>query len=740
MLTHLDWRFPLPRTHTGVPLGNALLGALVWGEGNRLRITLGRADLWDHRGGMKWTGEQNYAAIRDCLEKNDEERLRSLFETGTTPPPGQPRRPSLIPIGRVDLDLGKKAELQRAELNIITGEIKVSLKKAGKKRSLKIVMDMDRSGLAIKCSGGLKPLTIILVPSSETLEGHLESIGFSAPKAFRTKSEIGWTQPLPVDPAVTVACRQGKETIFISVERGKKPKEARQIAVKQLDAMTRTGYARIAKRGETWWKEYWKDVPRIDLPNDCLQELHDFGMYKFAGLCRPEGVPAGLQGPWIEDYQMPPWSGDYHFNINVQMCYWPAYRGNRLSHLRPLFDLIWSWRKTMRSNAKVFLDIDDGYMLNHAVDDRCTGMGGFWTGSIDHGCTAWMADMMYQYYAYTLDKDFLKKIAYPFMVGTMRVYEAMLEKTKGGYRLPVSVSPEYRGAAMNAWGANASFQLACIHRLCEDLIAASTNLGKVPEPQWEDILARLPKATIIDDGGYPRIALWEGTGLEESHRHHSHLAAISPFDTIDIDAPEWKNIVIHTLNQWTVRGKGLWSGWCVPWASMLNSRVGNGAMAELLLEIMARVFVNEGRGTLHDCHVPGFTLMGGGYEKLEDGGSRKELMQMDAGMGAVAAIQEMLLHVRRGVNYIFRGCPARWRDASFDRMRTEGGFLVSARRKNGETESIIVRSEFGGAIRIANPWDGKVLAKRGKRNTDTLKGDILELETKKGETVTLTRA
>ena len=38
----IDWQFPLPRTHTGVALGNGNLGALVWGE-RRLCITLNRS-------------------------------------------------------------------------------------------------------------------------------------------------------------------------------------------------------------------------------------------------------------------------------------------------------------------------------------------------------------------------------------------------------------------------------------------------------------------------------------------------------------------------------------------------------------------------------------------------------------------------------------------------------------------------------------------------------------------------
>ncbi len=45
------WRFPLPRTHTGILQGNGLMGVMIWGEGNILRVTLNRGDFWDHRGG-----------------------------------------------------------------------------------------------------------------------------------------------------------------------------------------------------------------------------------------------------------------------------------------------------------------------------------------------------------------------------------------------------------------------------------------------------------------------------------------------------------------------------------------------------------------------------------------------------------------------------------------------------------------------------------------------------------------
>ena len=39
-------------------------------------------------------------------------------------------------------------------------------------------------------------------------------------------------------------------------------------------------------------------------------------------------------------------------------------------------------------------------------------------------------------------------------------------------------------------------------------------------------------------------------------------------------------------------------------------------------------------------------------------------MEIEAGMGAAAAVQELLMHTCRGVNYLFSGAPASWEHAS----------------------------------------------------------------------------
>ncbi len=709
----LIWTFPLPRTHTGVPLGNGRTGVLVWGAGNVLRLTIGRADLWDHRGGMPWTEAQNYAAIRSCLESGDEAGIARIFRPATEDEPEQPARPCVLPLGRLELVLREGCVLTRADLTMREGLVEVHYRLASASKAMQLGLHPLRD---LGWIGAAEDVADVRAVTSWDIMGErLASLSFAEPKAFSTGGGLaGWHWDLPKDPGVSVAWRQERAHIVFSVDRCDGDFDPAVVA-SRLGPAGAAEVETLRRETRAWWAGYRDRVASVALPNPALQEIHDYGLYLFAGLTNPDGVAATLQGPWIEEYDFPPWSSDYHFNINVQMCYSPGLRAGAFDHLRPLFDLVWSWREQLRTNARHFAGIDDGYMLPHAVDDRGTCMGSFWTGSIDHACTAWVAQMMFDYADYSGDLDFLRERAFPFMRGTLAVYRAMLEDDGEHLRLPLSVSPEYRGAQMNAWGANASFQLAALHRLCENLLAASRTLGVDPDPSWADIAGRLPKATTADG----RIMLWEGVDLEESHRHHSHLAGIAPFDTLDLDDEAWRPVIDRSMGHWIRMGMGLWSGWCMSWASMLHSRVGNGEGAELMLELWRRVFTNEGRASMHDAVFNGVTLMGApplvaaGSPPADGKGStgaailrEAERMQMDGAMGSVAAVQEMLLHDRGGVLRVFRGVPASWPWVSFQRFRAPGGFIVSGWWDRATGWRVEVTATRSGRLRLELPGAG----------------------------------
>ena len=91
----------------------------------------------------------------------------------------------------------------------------------------------------------------------------------------------------------------------------------------------------VGEGTDAWWAGYRAEVPRVAVPDPALQRAWDYGVFNQAGLTPPDGVAATLQGPWMAETGLPPWSNDYHFNINLQMIYWPCLPTNRPGHLRP---------------------------------------------------------------------------------------------------------------------------------------------------------------------------------------------------------------------------------------------------------------------------------------------------------------------------------------------------------------------------------------------------------------------
>ena len=705
----MEWHFPLTQSHQGIPFGNAVTGFLVWGGDRTLKVTIGRDDVWDHRGGYDWHEDQCYTNIVSALYAGDYDRVKSLFRRGEQKP-GEPKNPQVIPIGHVEFALPEGISLDEGELDTENGVAEIKLVRAGGKDAgeIKVALDRKTGVMAIRWPKGIAPAGKN-VPAWEhdAVRKELEPILFSPPKSFALEDGAGFVQCLPSDPAVAAGYATKGGATFLAAVRGADAAGAEKALGATLKDGAKIGFDAIRERSAGFWKAWWAKTPAIDVPDGTIREIHDFGMYKFGSMVGADGVPAPLQGPWIEEYRLPPWHGDYHFNINVQMCYWPAYRGNHLEALKPLFAMVKGWWPILRDNARKFVGIDDGFMLPHSVDDRCRLIGGYWAGTMDHACTAWTCQMMFRYVTMSGDTDFLRTDAYPLMKGAMNVYRAMMEERDGALSLPASTSPEFDSNP--GWGRDASFQLAAAHRLARDLIRAAGMLGEKPDPMWLDVEKRLPLASF--KGGKPggEIELWKGLTLPESHRHHSHLAGYVPFDVLDYDDPAIRRTTVASFNTWQREGLGQWSGWAFPWAAMLQLHMGHADAADMTLHMWERMFTNPGHGSRHDPYFPGFCLMR--KSTFSPCGEPMEIMQMDGAMAATAAVQEMFLHERGGVVHVFQGAPLRWRRTSFTNILSDEGVLVGAKREKGKVLYIDLEATHAAEIKIASPWKaGKTIS------------------------------
>ncbi|MEI6034384.1 MAG: glycoside hydrolase family 95-like protein [Verrucomicrobiae bacterium] len=745
----LIWHFPLRRPHTGVPLGNGTQGILIWGE-NSLFLTVARAGFWDHRGGQDIPAGTTFPGVRQALESEDDAALAALF-------PMRARGaafPQQIGGGRLELAFSDGLRPIEASLDLSTAVVTVRFARHEDDPSPRFLSIRQAAETEICWITGdpelLAGLSVRLLPAYDLVRDKaMASLGIASPEVWGEPDHGGFIQPLPSDVPLAVAWERRESQIILATALGVDAKDVAAVKLQEFDSATATAEVLA------FWSNYWARAARVSLPDPTLQRQFDYGLYRQAGMIRRHAPAATLQGPWMEDTTIPPWSNDYHFNINVQLVYGAALATGQAREVQPLWDMLRAWLPRLRSLGEGFYGLPGSMILPHAVDDRCQMMGSFWAGAIDQACIAWMARMAYQYYRHTGDIDFLREVAWPLLEGAFLGYFAMLENMtepdgSKRYSLPISVSPEFGGSdPRKCWGRDASFQLAALHSTLRHLRSAAPLLGLPEDPRWAHVSAHLPPYTLADadSGSYgwigspaKRIALWEGMDLPESHRHHSHLASIYPFCTVNPFEPSHQKVVARSLNRWNTLGSGNWTGWCVPWASILCSRCGLPDAALSWLHLLAEAFTNEGHATLHNADGAGVFAWDDGSLAWPD--HRKgadflyyEIMQMDAAMGAITGILEMLVSCRDEVIHVADRLPKGWREASFTRVRAEGGFLIDGKFRHGRADEVSILSERGGELRLAHSL-GTAWTLDGVAHGEPL----VTMATRAGQTYRLVRA
>lgn len=751
----LRWDFPLPRVHTGIALANGRQGVLVWGD-DRLCLTVARAGFWDHRGGNPFTHHITYAEMRSLLEAGREDEVRARFARQEQQP-GQPGRPRQIAGGRIELLFPSGLRPASAELFLSTGVLTIALQDpatGADSPRIEIVLRqaLDRESFWIEMpdeiANGVIVSLIASYDASRWVKEALDSTGCEAPHYWESANAGGFEQSLPEDPALALAWHRDGNAFCVTTALG-----GDAVPPSQADR------DEAAAAAAAWWEEYWETVPRLVLPDEALQAMHTYGLFKLAGLTHPGGVAATLQGAWMEEVRVPLWSNDYHFNINLQMIYDPLLSCGRPEHFGPLWDMMRGWLPHLRETARAFLGADDALMLPHAVDDRCQAIGSFWKGTIDHASTAWMAQMAFRYYRHSGDEAFLRDVAYPLMLGAFNGFWAMSETLtdengRPRLSLPVSVSPEYGEGGPGGWGRDSSFQLAawrCVARILPD---AAARLGQPADPRWERVIEELPPYTTVpvpvgpwDAPGAPpkkRIALWEGQDLEHSHRHHSHLAGIYPFLTVDPRADRHTPIVGHSLRHWVTQGAGQWSAWCLPWAASILARCERADAAVAWLHWLIETHANEG-GSIAAGGMIGCNASWGGADENRDNPEAHEVMQLDANMGVISAIHELLVQCRPVANrnagepeaaiHVLPCIPRHWGSFRFDRIHAEGGFLIGATVDRKKTTAVRVSCQREEPLLLFHG-----LGKHWMLNGVPHGGDFLLTTTTPGQELLLERA
>ena len=172
-----------------------------------------------------------------------------------------------------------------------------------------------------------------------------------------------------------------------------------------------------------------------------------FGRYLLISSARAGGLPPNLQGLW-NDVNNPPLASDYHTNINVQMNHWPAEVTNLSECHLPLFDLVLSqvegWRKDTEANPRDWLKpYPNAKPGGWAVHTSHNIMGLSWW-KWDNTANAWYAHHFWEHYAFTQDKEWLRRVAWPLMREVAEFWLCRLKALPDGRLVvPNGWSPEH---------------------------------------------------------------------------------------------------------------------------------------------------------------------------------------------------------------------------------------------------------------------------------------------------------
>lgn len=681
---------PIATWDEALPLGNGLLGGLLWGGGRELNLSLDRADLWDLRPAAPF-GSTGYrwADMVRLVREQKADSMRIRFDD----PYDNVAHPTKLPGGRVVLTLAPGDSAQTFTLGLADATASV----ATRRRSVHAFFSATDS------------VALLQVPSLQSARivrpASLDQLGYDA--ATITRDSVAgrrfeaMTQRAAGDLVyvVALASQPGSEgtLLAVTIATSHDGPDPLAIARRRLTRALDAGYERALQPHRAWWQRYWATSSSLAVPDSAMQAHLDFAQYLYGAGARSGTPPIPLQGIWTADgTSLPPWKGDLHNDLNTQTTYLAAHAAGADDAMRGWLEYNWSLLPAYRRFARGFYGVDGAAIPGVMALDG-TPLGGWSQYSLSPVMGLWVAQSFHLHWRYTHDPVFLRDRAYPFLSELGRATTALLVQDGAGrLRLPLTTSPEIFDNSMKAWLPSMSnFDLALLHWTFAALDEMATALGdRAAAARWRATGAAL--APIVIDSATQSLPFAAGLPYNESHRHFSHAMAFHPLAELSIESPRDSLVIQHTLDGLRQHGSDWWTGYSFAWYSAMLARAGRAEEALSALETYRRAFILRN----------GFHANG---DQTKSGLSKYTYrpVTLEGNFLALHAVHEMLLQSWGGVIRIFPAASDRWRDVAFRELRAEGGFRVTARREGGRTVSVGVTALRAGTLRLRDPFGGR---------------------------------
>lgn len=714
----------------GVPLGNATVGALVWQRDSVLRFSLDRIDLWDLRPTDSISGPNNkFRWVMEQVRKGDYLPVQKKFDW----PYDREPAPSKIPgaalefhttgFGKVkDVHLYLRNALCRTEWS--NGTVLKTFVHASEPIGWFVFENLPDA-----------PAISIVPPQYESETSN----GTEDPVTGQDLRRLGYRQGnIEKKENCITYHQQGWNGFYYDVnvrweKKGRKlygvwsvtsSMTDQKASSETMDAMKRGVYSDFSSHN-SYWKNFW-NASSVSVPDSIIQRQYDQEMYRLGSVARKDSYPISLQAIWTADNgKLPPWKGDYHHDLNTQLSYWPVYKGNHLEEGMGYLNTLWNQREVYKKYTRTYFECEG---MNIPGVCTLTGepMGGWIQYSMSPTVSAWLSQHFYLHWKYSADKEFLTDRAYPFVHDVALFLEQITLLDSNGIRkLPISSSPEIFDNSLNAWFRTmTNYDLALIQfafRAAEEMAGA---LGKDEEAtHWKELYGQLPDYDLDADGA---LTFAKGFPYNASHRHFSHAMAIHPLGLLDYSQGEKaRKIIDATLQKLKDNGPDWWCGYSYSWFANMSARAMKGEDARDALRTFAECF----------CLTNGFHANG---DQSQSGKSKFTYrpFTLEGNFAFAAALQEMLLQSHTGKIHIFPALPNDWKDLSFEKLRAEGAFIVSASLRGGKLAHAEIMAEQGGTLQVINSFGPEYQLKIGDKYLQDTEG-IWKVTLSKGEKCTI---
>ena len=725
------------RFNEGPFWGNGVVGSMLYAEGNTLRFTYDHVQLWETRDPViPQTPQATYQQLKGLEPKEYYEQVltgafpKNLGPCGTRLPSLTMKllMPATVVKFNCQTDLYKAASQLRLRCD------------DGSDLAAKIYLHSERNILDIHLSGQGANLIRSEMAGWDYTCGNMDVLkawGYPEATGREEESFTHLNQRFGSGYVAVMTLRQiteGDQTrLLVALNVGSEADLSR-LEQSNTDLISEhLAEANSARQShQASWKQFWSQCD-INLPDERLQQAVQLERYKLFCNARNASTPVTLQGIWNSDRQMPPWMGDLHNDLNVQACYWAAFKTGCAELAFPYIKHYCDASEHFQRRAKQFTGVDGAIQVPTTMAPDGKGVGTEWhIWNTLLGPELYVAVDFCWYFEYTQNQDILRDKIYPFLTGVARLYEGIAEDGPDGLlHIALTHSPEIFKDGRLMFGEDSTFILSSLRFILQKIVRYAELLAESDQAAyWQSFLGRLAPEPISDKG----YQLFPGRDLHCSHRHFSHLFPIYPLGLVSRRKQEDNDLMQASLDNILRFGYTEFMSWSFPYLAILAARCGRGNMARILLEIYCRCFRSRNSFTLN-----GDALRTGVVEPSDtSAGQPNDVFTLEAGLMVPAAAAEMMLHRVESDIFILPAIPDDWETCSARSLAVEGGHRIDLKMENYLLRELILVAGSSETVTLlcrATPLEMTLETNQNVQTLNCADGLDIDIPLVKGQTI-----